>query len=171
MEHGDSLLIGRIVGFHGVRGIVKVQCYIDSPAVFDDLNEIWIESDNGGLSRIAIEKIKFHKRNVLFSFQGIEDRDSAESLKGKNLFINQDRLPDLEDDEYYWKDLIGIKVFELESDSYIGSLKSIIQTGGNDVYVVKKEDEEILIPAIGSVVKSIDLDKNSMYVDLPEGLV
>lgn len=171
MKRGDSLLIGRIVGFHGVRGVVKVQCYIDSLTVFDDLNELWIENEENGLNRIVVEKIKLHGKNTLFAFEGIDDRNSAEPLLNKCLFIDKNRLPEPGEDEYYWKDLIGIKVYDLESDLYLGTLRNIIQTGSNDVYAVEKDGEEILIPAIISVVKSINIEKCRMLVDLPEGLI
>ena len=79
-------------------------------------------------------------------------------------------MPDLEEGDYYWFDLIGLDVFGIDQ-KYLGRLESIIQTGSNDVYVVKKDDTEILIPALESVVQKIDLKNRRMQVDLPEGLV
>lgn len=80
-------------------------------------------------------------------------------------------LPPLEsEDTFYWKDLIGISVYD-EEGTFLGILESIIETGSNDVYVVKKDEEEILIPALASVVKAVDVSRKSMHVSIPEGLL
>jgi len=99
--------------------------------------------------------------------------EQAELLAGAELLIEKEDLPELEHGTWYWTDIIGLDVFAVD-DTYIGRVTSIIQTGSNDVYVVKNpdgnNDKEILIPAIESVVAAIDLAKGRMTVDLPEGL-
>ena len=85
------------------------------------------------------------------------------------LFIPQSELPELDEDTYYWVDLIGMKVYTT-TDQFLGRIESILETGSNDVYVVKKHETEVLIPALESVVLEIDLEHNRMQVDLPEGL-
>ncbi len=88
---------------------------------------------------------------------------------GGELFIPQSELPELDEDTYYWFDLIGIEVYT-KTEEFLGRIESIIETGSNDVYVVKKHKKEVLIPALESVVLEIDLEHKRMQVDLPEGL-
>ena len=116
-----------------------------------------------------INWVKPHSKVDLLSLKGIETRDQAQALIGSELFIEKAQLPHLDEGNYYWFDLIGLEVFSTDNN-YPGRLHSIIQTGSNDVYVVKKDENEILIPALESVVHAIDLEKKRMRVELPEGL-
>ena len=104
------------------------------------------------------------------SLKGVSTRGQAQTLVDSELFIEKAQLPDLEEGTYYWFDLIGVDVFTVD-EKYLGRLESIIRTGSNDVYIVKHNDNEILIPALESVVHEIDLKNNRMQVELPEGLV
>ena len=88
---------------------------------------------------------------------------------GSRLFIAKTELPDLEDGTYYWFELIGLAVYG-PSDQFLGTLEAILETGSNDVYVVRYNEEEILVPALDTVVKKIDIDRRRMDVVLPEGL-
>ena len=116
---------------------------------------------------------KPHTKTVLLSLKEIENRTQAEALVGSELYIEKMSLPELEDGDYYWFDIIGLSVFTVEGE-YIGQVASIMPTGSNDVYIVKgvagERQKETLIPALASVVVSIDLEKKTMQVDLPEGL-
>ncbi len=100
-------------------------------------------------------------------------RDRAEELVGLELFIARNSLETLEEGVYYWSDIIGLAVYTLENE-YLGRVASILQTGSNDVYVVKnekgQEPAELLVPALDWVVREIDVDQKMMRVDLPEGL-
>jgi 16S rRNA processing protein RimM len=91
-------------------------------------------------------------------------------MVGCDLFIKKSELPELEEGTYYWFDLIGIDVYTTQEE-YLGRIASIVETGSNDVYVVKNGEQEILIPALETVVLDIDLGKKQMRVDLPEGLI
>jgi 16S rRNA processing protein RimM len=93
----------------------------------------------------------------------------AEALIGADMFIPETELPALDEDTYYWFELIGLEVYTTEED-YLGRITSIFETGSNDVYVVKDKKREVLIPALESVVIDIDLELKRMRVDLPEGL-
>ena len=106
---------------------------------------------------------------MLLTFKEISNRDQANALIGSELYIESNRFPKLEEGAYYWYELIGLNVFTSD-DRCIGYLESIIETGANDVYVVKKGNKEILIPALKSVVRSIEIDRKIMRVELPDGL-
>ena len=163
------MLIGQIVGVHGIKGNCKIRSYAESLSVFQSDSVVIVATSDGRQKPYEINWVKPHAKAALISFKGVDTRDQAEALIGCELFIEKSRLPDPEEGSYYWFDLIGLDVFD-DDQKYLGRLESIIQTGSNDVYVVKEDDTEILIPALESVVQKIDLKNRRMRVNLPEGL-
>jgi 16S rRNA processing protein RimM len=163
------VLIGKIVGIHGIKGTSKLRSYAESLSVFSPGGLILIRDLFGRETSYEINWVKPHTGIPLISFKGITNRDQAKSLIGADLFLPQSELPELEEDTYYWFDLIGIEVYT-KKEEFLGRIESILETGSNDVYVVKKHEKEVLIPALESVVLDIDLEHNRMQVDLPEGL-
>jgi len=129
-----------------------------------------LKREGGHSVPYEVKWAKHHKQIVLLSLKGVGTIDQARELIGSELFIDRRLLPDPEEDTYYWFDIIGLSVFGVDQ-TYLGKVESIIPTGGNDVYVVKRPGNEVLVPAIESVVKAIDLDRKTMRVDLPEGLL
>jgi len=123
----------------------------------------------GAQTNYLIEWARSHKQHYLVGLKGVVDRDQAQSLQGIKIVVRRSDLPALEEDTFYWADLIGMAVYTLE-DRYLGQIKAIIPTGSNDVYVVQNDDSETLVPALRRVVQSVDLDTHTMRVDLPEGL-
>ena len=169
-EKKDFLLIGKIVGAHGIKGNCKIRSYAESSTVFQPGGKIRLITSSGQESTYEINWIKPHSKVDLLSLKGVETRHQAEALIGAELFIEKEKLPELDDGSYYWYDLIGMDVFTTDT-AYLGRIERIIQTGSNDVYVVKNDTDEILIPALASVVIDIDVEHKRMQVDLPEGLV
>ena len=163
------MLIGKIVGIHGIKGTNKLSSYAESLSIFLPGGSILLRDLRGREASYEINWVKPHTGTPLISFKGITNRDQAKTLIGSELFIPQSQLPELEEDTYYWHDLIGIEVFTI-TEEFIGRIESIIETGSNDVYVVKWKEKEVLIPALESVVLEIDLEHKRMRVDLPEGL-
>ena len=163
------MLIGKIVGIHGIKGTNKLRSYAESLSVFSPGRAILVRDPHGLEAHYEINWVKPHTGTPLVSFKGITNRDQAKTLIGGELFIPKIELPELDEDTYYWHDLIGIKVFTT-TEEFLGRIESIIETGSIDVYVVKKDEKEVLIPALESVVLEIDLEHKRMHVDLPEGL-
>jgi 16S rRNA processing protein RimM len=163
------VLIGKIVGVHGIQGTCKMRSFAESLNLFETGSTILVLASDGRQKIHEVNWVKSHTKVDLISFKGVDHRDQAEMLIGSELYIEKNRLAELEDGSYYWFDLIGMDVFTVDG-KHIGRLVSIIQTGSNDVYVVKDDANEILIPALASIVQNIDLDKKRMLVDLPEGL-
>ena len=162
--------IGKIIGVHGIKGTLKLYSYAESADVFRSDQPAFLHSADGDGRAVTIRWAKPFKRNVvLLGLESIEDRTRAETLVGLTLSVTQDSLPPLEEDTYYWKDLIGLSVYD-EDGRCLGILKQILPTGSNDVYVVENGDREVLIPALKSVVLAVDLDGKTMTVALPEGL-
>ena len=163
------VLIGKIVGAHGLEGTHKIRSYAESLSIFKPGSAILIRSDSGREASYEIKWIKSHTKTPLLALRGIADRDQAEAMIGSELFIHQSELPQLDEDSFYWYELIGIDVFTTEEE-YLGRIESIIETGSNDVYVAKNGAKEILIPALASVVVDVNLEQKRMRVNLPEGL-
>ena len=163
------MLIGKIVGIHGIKGTNKVRSYAESLSVFSPGSSILVRDLLDREASYEINWVKPHTGIPLISFKGITNCDQAKALVGGQLFIPQSELPELDEDTYYWVDLIGIEVYTT-TEEFLGRIESILETGSNDVYVVKKHETEVLIPALESVVLEIDLEHNRMQVDLPEGL-
>ena len=165
----EVALVGKIMGAHGVKGTSKISVYVDSLTVFKPGAALLVCRPDGSENSYEINWVKPHSRGALLALKEVTNRDQAKALIGSELYIPRARLPKLEDGAYYWFDLIGLKVYTRD-DQYLGRLDSIIETGANDVYVVKKDDWEILIPALKSVVRSVDMEQKIMRVELPEGL-
>ena len=165
----EALLIGEIVGLHGLRGVLKIRSYADSPALFTPGMRLQLEDSEGRRASRTVAWAKPHGKGLLMAIEGVEDREAAEALVGSRLRVSKAVLPDLEEDTYYWFELIGMPVYTIEG-RYLGVLKAIVPTGSNDVYVVRHEDDEVLIPALSSVVHTIDRNRGRMEVALPEGL-
>ena len=163
------MLIGKIVGIHGIKGTNKLRSYAESLSVFLPGRSILVRDLRGREASYEIHWVKPHTGTPLVSFKGITDYGQAKTLIGAELFIPQSELPELDEDTYYWYDLIGIEVVTMTGE-FLGRIESIIETGSNDVYVVKSNEKEVLIPALESVVLEIDLEHKRMQVDLPEGL-
>ena len=166
------LSMGKIVGAHGIKGALKVYSYAESASSFKPGSSVVLKA-GGSEQTLRIAWVKPHHKTVLVAFEGVATRNQAEALVGLELFMARDSLAALEEGVYYWSDIIGLSVFTIE-DEYLGRVASVIQTGSNDVYVVKNEGDresaEILVPALEWVVREIDVDRKLMRVDLPEGL-
>ena len=173
MDNVNLLCIGKIVGAHGIKGVVKVFSYAESTTRFQSGMPLYLKDSYGHGFAIKVIWAKPHSKTILLSLEGIQKRSQAKELIGSELFIKKSELEALTDGSYYWVDLMGLAVYRV-SGEYIGEISDIIQTGSNDVYVAKhfvgETPIEVLIPALESVVKEIDLDRRIMRVDLPEGI-
>ena len=169
VEKKGYVLIGKIVGAHGIKGTNKICSYAESLAVFKPGSTILIRDINGREADYEVNWIKPHTGTPLLALKGIADRNQAEAMIGGKLFIRQSEMPELDEDTFYWFELIGIDVYTKE-EQHLGQIESIIQTGSNDVYVVKNGVKETLIPAIESVVIDVNLEQKRMQVDVPDGL-
>ena len=175
MEPNGVVLIGKIVGAHGLNGTSKAISYAESVSIFTPNRSFILRQPDGQVRTCIIKWVKQHSRHILLALEGVTDRDQAESLVGCDLLISRSSLPEPEEDTYYWFDLIGLSVYTTDG-RYLGRLQSILPTGSNDVYVVRPDtgsepdSSEVLIPAIASVVQEIDLERNLMRVVLPEEL-
>lgn len=166
------MAVGHIVGVHGLRGEVKVDLYTDYPERFAPGEQLMLGAD---LVEVEIAAVRPHKEFLLIRFEGIEDRNAADQLRGLWLFIDENHAAELEEGAYWIHDLIGLRVVG-EDAVELGELVDVLITGANDVYVVRltagvQRQQELLLPAIPEVIKAVDLDKGVMTVRLLDGLL
>ena len=162
----EKIKIGKIVNAVGLKGEVKVYNYSDSSEIYEITPEIYVGKD-----LVEIENVRLQKNMVILKLEGINDRNAAEASKGKELFITEDDLPELEEGEYYVRDLIGMTVKE-EDGNVLGKVNDVIQNTAQDVFDVTRENgKQLLIPRVDEFVLDIDLESNEITVRLPEGLL
>ena len=163
----QTLRVGVITSTHGVRGEVKVFPTTDDAKRFKKLEHVMIDTGKE-LKPMEIEQVKFFKNMVIVKFKGFDNINDIEIYKNKDVLITREDAVPLGPDENFIVDLIGLKVVTDEGEE-LGTLKDVLQTGANDVYVVSKDGEpDQLFAAIEDVVKDIDVENNLMIVDPPE---
>lgn len=162
--------IGKITGTHGIRGTMRVFPTTEDPSRFERLKKIIVEI-RGKRETFHIQKVAFHKQFVLLTVKEITDINVAELYKNGRILIPDAMAIPLGEDEYYNRDLYGLKVVTEEGEK-LGEITEIFPTGSNDVYVVKKDGKgkELLLPAIKDCIKNVDLENGVMTVKLLEGL-
>ncbi|MBT3363519.1 MAG: 16S rRNA processing protein RimM [Chloroflexi bacterium] len=155
----DFLIVGRVLAPWGLRGDLKSEVITDFPQRFAPNSKVYID----GIA-MTIERSRFQKGNVILKLAGIDSIEQVEPLRNKYLKVPQSEAIPLENDQYYHHQLIGLEVITSRGKQ-IGSIADILPTGSNDVYVVKGNGKEYLIPAINDVVVQIDLDKGIMIIE------
>ncbi len=162
-----SLPIGKVIKAHGLRGHLKVLPYGETFSTLSAEEKITANLPDGSSLTLTVAEIRPHQKTFLLMSREIETVEEAHRLVGAELCVPESRLPPTDPDEFYWYQLIGLEVVNSEGER-LGILEEIIETGSNDVYVVRRGKEEILIPAIEEVVREVDLQRRLMTVDLPE---
>jgi len=166
----DLLRVGVISSTHGIKGEAKVFPTTDDMKRFKKLKMVILDTGKEQ-KELEIENVKFFKQFVILKFKGIDNINDIEKYKGKDLLITRENAVDLSEGEFFICDLIGLQAEE-EDGSSLGELTEVLQTGANDVFVIKtKQGKEILIPYIDDCVKKIDINERKIVVHLLPGLV
>lgn len=169
MNKDEMLQVGVITDTHGIKGEVKVFPTTDDVNRFDYLKKAYIDSKEG-LIPVKVNSVKYFKQYVIIKFKGINDINDIEKYKKSPLLVTREDAVPLEEGQYYITDIIGINVYT-DDGVNIGTLTEVLQTGANDVYIVRNsENKEILIPAIKQCILDINLEKKEMKVHLLDGL-
>ena len=167
------LVIGQVIGVHGVGGELKAQIVSEDPHRFDRLEHVYAGLEDSEPVPWMLERFRLHKGHALLKFAHCRDRDTAQTYRGYLLYVPIGEALPLEDGEYYEYQILDLDVWTVAGE-HLGKVVEIIDTGANDVYVVHGAypgHPEILIPAIESVVLEIDLESGRIVVELPEGLL
>lgn len=157
------VVMGKIVAAQGLQGWVKVQTfteYLDSLLEYDT----WYVGNEQAWRPIQVLEADIHGKVLVAKLEGIADRTAAEKYKGLLIAVPRVELPEQVEGEYYWSDLLGSSVENLAGENF-GTVDSLLETGANDVLVVKGEGGETLIPFIASVIQQVDMKKKMIRVD------
>ena len=163
------LELGQIVNVKGLKGEVKVNPFTENIDRFEELKTVLIKFKNEN-KEFEIEKVGYHKNQVILKFKGINTIEEAEKLRNSYILINRNDLEPLEEGVYYITDLLGLDVYT-EDGTLLGKVDDIYNTGSNDIYVVKDDlGKQKLLPGIPEVLKNVDLEHGKIIVNLIEGL-
>ncbi|MDM8521718.1 ribosome maturation factor RimM [Anaerolineales bacterium HSG6] len=162
------LAVGRIVKVHGLKGELSMTVMTDFPERFDTTEWLYLGNEFDA-DPYRLTSYRWHKSNILLTLAEVTDRNQAEGLRGVLVQIPIEAAMPLPEGSYYLYQLMGLEVITTNDES-LGIIGDIIETGANDVYVVKG-GKDVLIPNIPDVVQSVDLEKNQMIVKILEGLI
>lgn len=162
----EYLEAGKIVNIHGIKGEVKIMPYTDTPELLCEFDRLFFGRDK---EEIFIERSRAFKNMVIAKLEGIDTPEAAEKLRNKILYMHRDDL-ELDENTYFIQDLIGVEVSDADSGVVYGTIADVMQTGANDVYVIKGESREFLVPAIPDVIITTDIDENKMTIRPLDGL-
>lgn len=163
------ITIGKIVQTHGIQGYVKAIAYSHIPGRFQHLKTVYLES-GGEMRGLIIEDVQDGQDAALLKFRGIDDRESARKLVRQEIWVPESEKAELPAETYFVFELIGLQVFDSEGGEFLGTVAEVLTGAGNDVYVIRNDEAEILLPAVREFVKSIDLPAKRMEVRLIEGM-
>ena len=164
------LRVGVITSPHGIKGEVKVFPTTDDAKRFKELKKVILDTGKEYIP-MEIEHVKFFKNMVILKFKGYDNINEIEKYKSRDLLMTRDQAVDLAPDEYFITDLIGLAVVS-DQGVELGTLKDVLETGANDVYVVAMKDgKELMLPAIGDCILNVDLEQRRMEVHVLEGLM
>ncbi len=163
----NYLEVGKIVGTHGVKGMTRVQVWADSPDFLKQFKYLYTSESGGG--KLTVLKVQPHGNISLVAFKGVDTIEHAESLRNTVLYIDREDVK-LPEGRYFITDLIGITVYDADTNAVLGTISDVSQTGANDVWHIKKDDREYLIPAIDDVLISVDVDAEKAVIRPLKGI-
>lgn len=165
----QMLRVGVITSTHGVRGEVKVFPTTDDAKRFKNLKQVILDGKEP--LELSIEQVKFFKNMVILKFRGYDSINDVETWRRRDLMITRDQAVELKENEYFITDLIGLSVAD-DKGLELGTVKDVLVTGANDVYVVElKNGKELLLPAIGDCILEVNLEQGRMKVHVLDGLM
>ena len=171
MIDSETLIpVGKITGTQGIKGLLKVHSFSGNIESLQACGSVTLKSREGILSKLELKSIAFNAGKLVIGFTGHDDINQVQSLVGSEICLLRSQLPEPDEDEYYWLDLIGLRVTTIEGAD-LGVIEDIFEAGSSDIYVVRGAGREYLIPAIADVISSIDLENGRMLVNPLEGLL
>jgi 16S rRNA processing protein RimM len=162
-ESADRVLLGKVLAAFGIQGWVKIH------SETRPMNEIgryktWQLKLKEGWADFRVKSVRFQGKGLIAKLEGVNDRNHAESLSGAEIAVDPAKLPRLSPGEYYWRDLIGMRVATKEGVS-LGEIDHLLETGANDVLVIQGERERLVPFVPDQVVLEVDLEARRMIVD------
>lgn len=158
------VIMGRVVAAQGLLGWVKIQAFTEHLDTLIDHNTWQLGNDTHPWREFKVLECKTHTKVLVARLEGVTDRTAAENCKGLLIAVPRSSLPKAGEDEYYWSDLIGLAVVNLQGES-LGKVDNLLDMGANDILCVRNDKGEILIPFLSHVVQQVSLDEKLIRVD------
>ncbi|MBQ1928250.1 MAG: ribosome maturation factor RimM [Clostridia bacterium] len=155
------LEVGQIVGTHGIAGEMRVQPWCDSPDFLTKFKTLY--TDKNGENAVKVKSSRVHKNIVLIKFPDITTIEQAERMRGKVLYISR-KDANIADGEWFIQELIGCTVFDADTGKDYGVLSDVSKTGANDVWHIKKDGKEYLLPAINDIIANVDVANEKVEI-------
>ncbi|MBV5340783.1 MAG: 16S rRNA processing protein RimM [Deltaproteobacteria bacterium] len=167
----DELIpVGKIIGTHGIKGLLKVFSYSGNINSLQAAKTAFLKGKDGTLCEYAVKSVSAHAGGFIIGLDSFSDINQVLSMKGSEVCLKRSQLPVPDEDEYYWRDLIGLAV-QTDQGLELGTLVDIFETGSSDIYVVRGSSKEYLIPAIADVIAHIDIPGKKMIITPLDGLL
>ena len=168
MRSGQKILVGKISNPHGIKGWVKIISFTDPIENILSYKK-WIISDKETEKTYHLEESRVQGKKIVIKLENVNDRNDADLLKNLEIYVNRSDLPELDENSYYWEDLVDFNVIDIKGNP-VGKVDSLFRTGSNDVLVIIDETKErLLVPFImEEVIKYVDLAKELISIDWPE---
>ena len=163
----EFLEAGKIVGTHGVAGMVRIQSWCDSNEFFCKFKKLFLNEN--GIGEIIVSSSKPHGNVVIAKIKDYDSIDAAETLRNKVVYVNRNQM-NLEKGAYLIQDLIGCSVFDIDSGAFLGKISDVSKTGANDVWHIENDGREYLIPKIDDIVKLVDIDNEKVLIKPIKGI-
>jgi 16S rRNA processing protein RimM len=167
----EQIVIADIVGVYGIKGWVKIRVYLEDPATIKSLANLRLMNARRAATPVTVRSIRPQGKGWIAQLSDIDDRNAAEALRGFQMTVSESDLPTAGDGEFYWRELTGLSVYEITTASLLGEVSYLLDTGSNDVLVIKPneqsiDDRERLIPwLLDDVVVSVDVAGGRLLVD------
>ncbi len=162
----EFLEIGKFVGTHGVRGMVRIQPWSDDGEFLTQFKKFYLDN---GETKIDMTKITPHGNVVIAAVKGVDSIEEAEKLRNKVLYIKRDDAH-LPEGRYFVSEIIGAQVFDADTGKLLGTLSEVSPTGANDVWHIKSDDKEYLVPAIPDVIINVDINTDKIEIRPLKGI-
>ncbi len=167
---GQYIIIGRVSGFHGIEGKLRIHYYNETRSNFLSYRKVYLEDRDGHVQPHEIQEAKIHRKFISVRLKGCKGTEDAEKLIGASVLVKKESLPPLGEGEYYWFEIIGMDVIT-DDGRPLGRVEKILPTGSNDVYLVQGCGGEWLIPATEEVIVGVDRDKGQMVIHPIKGIL
>lgn len=160
------LEVGKIVGTHGIRGEMRVECWANSPEFLKKFKKLYLDEGKTALS----VSCRPHKNIALMTVKGVETIEAADRMRGKVLYIDRNDAK-LSEGEHFVQDIIGLSVTDADNGTVYGTVKDVLKTGSNDVYEMADTSGKLFyIPVIPDIMAGFDFDKGAVYIHPMKGL-
>ncbi len=169
MTKEDCYLLGKLTKTHGLKGELAIWLDVDYPEEYEELDSVLIEI-KGELIPYFVEEIQIRANKSIIKFEDIDTIEAAQKIVNCDLFLPNDNLPALADDQFYYHEIIDFMIVD-EQKGKLGKVTAVYTSEAQDLIAMEYENSEILIPVSDEIVKSVDREKKELYTNLPEGLL